>query len=148
MADESPPTLEERILLLAPTRRDAAAAGPVFTAMGIGLTICNVSTEVCAEIERGAAAAIVSAETILNDRQECLGRLLKVQPAWSDFPLIVLTPPHQTAAAARGLESVGHMTLIPRPIEIRSLASTVQAALRDRRRQYARREDFAELKRQ
>ncbi len=75
-------------------------------------------------------------------------RLLKGQPPWSDFPLIVLTPPHQTSAAARGLESVGHMTLVRRPIEVRSLISTVQAALRDRRRQYAMRSDFAERERQ
>jgi signal transduction histidine kinase/CheY-like chemotaxis protein len=40
------------------------------------------------------------------------------------------------------------MTLMRRPIEIRSMASTVQAALRDRRRQYARREEFAERDRQ
>jgi signal transduction histidine kinase/CheY-like chemotaxis protein len=40
------------------------------------------------------------------------------------------------------------MTLVRRPIEIRSLVSTVQAALRDRRRQYARRTDFVERERQ
>jgi signal transduction histidine kinase len=40
------------------------------------------------------------------------------------------------------------MTLVRRPIEIRSLASTIRAALRDRRRQYARREDLAERERQ
>ncbi len=40
------------------------------------------------------------------------------------------------------------MTLVRRPVEIRSLVSTVQAALRDRRRQYARRADFAERERQ
>ena len=40
------------------------------------------------------------------------------------------------------------MTLVRRPVEIRSLVSTVRAALRDRRRQYARREDLAERERQ
>ncbi len=148
MSDESAGNLEERILLLAPTRRDAAAAGRVFHAAGIALTICQNIAEVCSEIMRGAAVAIVPDEAIRNDKQGCLARLLKDQPPWSDFPLIVLTPPHLAAGAASALELVGDMTLMRRPIEIRSLASTVQAAVRDRRRQYARREDFAKLERQ
>src|SRR4051812_22573395 len=59
MGDESPAELEERILLLAPTKRDAAAAGRVFQAVGIALTICADIAEVCSEMERGAAVAIV-----------------------------------------------------------------------------------------
>lgn len=148
MSEESAATLEERILLLAPTRRDAVAARKVFEMAGMIITLCKDIVEVCSEIEKGAAVAIVPDEAILNDKEKCLARLLKGQPPWSDFPLIVLTPPNQTTAAARGLESVGHMTLVRRPIEIRSLVSTVQAALRDRRRQYARRSDLTERERQ
>jgi len=147
MAEESAANLEERILLLAPTKRDAVAAGKAFETAGITITLCNGFVELCSEIARGAAVAIVPDEAILNDKEGCLARLLREQPPWSDFPLIVLTPP-QITAAARGLELVGHMTLVRRPIEIRSLASTVQAALRDRRRQYAKRADLAERERQ
>jgi signal transduction histidine kinase len=148
MADESAAEREGRVLLLAPTKRDAAAAGRIFATVGIVPTPCADIVEVCREIERGAAVAIVPDEAILNDRERCLARLLRDQPAWSDFPLIVLTPPQQTKAAAHGLESIGHMTLVRRPVEIGALASTVRAALRDRRRQYARREDLAERERQ
>ena len=148
MPDQSPGQPEERVLLLAPTKRDAAAAIQVFESVGISLTICQDLVDVCTEIERGAAVAIVPDEAILKDTKGRLARLLKEQPAWSDFPLIVLTPPQQTTEAARGLELVGHMTLMRRPIEIKSLASTIHAGLRDRRRQYARREDFAALERQ
>jgi signal transduction histidine kinase/ActR/RegA family two-component response regulator len=137
MAKESTPGLEERILLLAPTKRDAAAAGKLFESVGITLTLCNDIVELCSEIQKGAAVAIVPDEAILNDTEGRLAQLLSEQPPWSDFPLIVLTPPQTTGAAARGLESVGHMTLVRRPVEIHSLASTVRAALRDRRRQYA-----------
>src|SRR5262249_18633998 len=70
------------------------------------------------------------------DAEGRLRRLLGEQPPWSDFPLIVLTPPKQIRAAARRLESVGNMTLVRRPVEIHALASLVRAALRDRRRQY------------
>jgi signal transduction histidine kinase len=139
---------EGRVLLLPPTRRDAGAAVAVFRSAGIALTVCEDISGVCAEIERGAAVAIVPDEAVLNDKDGCLARVLGEQPPWSDFPLIVLTAPDQSAAAARALESVGHMTLVRRPIEIRSLVSAVRAALRDRRRQYARRADFAERERQ
>jgi signal transduction histidine kinase len=148
MAEESLSGLEERILLLAPTKRDAAAADRLFESVGIALTLCDNLSEVCSEMERGAAVAIVPDEAVLNDKETRLARVLSEQPAWSDFPLIVLTPPQQTGAAANGLESVGHMTLVRRPVEIHSLASTVRAALRDRRRQYAMRAELAERERQ
>ena len=47
MADESASGLEERILLLAPTKRDAAAAGKLFESVGITLTLCNDIVELC-----------------------------------------------------------------------------------------------------
>jgi signal transduction histidine kinase/ActR/RegA family two-component response regulator len=140
-------TLEERVLLLAPTKRDAVAAGKVFETAGLLITPCKDLVEVCSEIQKGAAVAIVPDEAVLADKAGCLAGLLKEQPPWSDFPLIVLMPPNQTTAAAASLEAVGHMTLVRRPIEVRSLISTVQAALRDRRRQYARRTDLAERER-
>src|SRR5262245_55520128 len=106
MADAMTAALEERILLLAPTRRDAAAAEQLFEPAGITVTLCKDLPEVCAEIERGAAVAIVPDEAIFADSERCLARLLHEQPPWSDFPLIVLTPPLQTRAAAHELETV------------------------------------------
>src|SRR6478672_7932054 len=129
MADASTVALEERILLLAPTKRDAAAAEQLFDPVGLAVTLCEELSEVCAEIERGAAVAIVPDEAILADKERCLSRLLHEQPPWSDFPLIVMTPPQQTKAAAHELEAVGHMTLMRRPVEIHSLTSTILAAL-------------------
>jgi signal transduction histidine kinase/CheY-like chemotaxis protein len=148
MVEVSTPRLEDRVLLLAPTKRDAIAAERLFASVGIPLTVCHDIAEVCSEMDRGAAVAIVPDETILRDKEDRLARLLGGQPPWSDFPLIVLTPPQQTRAAALELEAVGHMTLVRRPVEIHSLASTVRAALRDRRRQYATRAALAEREEQ
>jgi signal transduction histidine kinase/ActR/RegA family two-component response regulator len=139
---------EERVLLLAPTKRDAAAAQSVFETEGIAVTNCEDMDEVCSQIEQGAAVAILPEEAIRNDAQGHLSGTLKQQPPWSDLPLIVLACPDQTPAAARQLESIGSMTLLPRPVEIRSLVSTVRTALRDRRRQYERRAHFADRERQ
>jgi signal transduction histidine kinase len=143
MPEELTPVLEERVLLLAPTKRDAAASVRLFASAGIHLTVCGDIGEVCSQIERGAAVAIVPAEAILRDESRCLVRHLAEQPPWSDFPLIVLTSPRLTPVAYRSLERVGNMTLVRQPVEIFSLSSTVRAALRDRRRQYAMRTEFA-----
>ncbi len=148
MSDVPGHGLEDRILLLAPTLRDAEAATRLFASEGLALTICRELGEVCAEILRGAAAAIVPDEAIRKDQDASLARILNDQPGWSDLPLIVLMTPSLGSEAAHELEALGPLTLVRRPIEIRSFLSTVRAALRDRRRQYARREDLAERERQ
>jgi PAS domain S-box-containing protein len=149
MGDERSAGSEDRVLLLAPTARDAAAAGKVFASIGISFLACKDIDEVCREIVAGTGAAIVPDEAILNDREGCLARALAQQPPWSDLPLIVLTSPHGvTPRTSMALESVGHMTLVRRPVEIRSLASTIRTALRDRARQYATRDHFLERERQ
>lgn len=148
MTEDSAAELEERILLLAPTKKDAAAARKLFASVELIPTLCDDIAKVCSEIVRGAAVAIVPDEAILADTDGCLRRLLGEQPAWSDFPLLVLTPPAQVQAAARTLELVGHMTLVRRPIEIHALASLIRTALRDRRRQYAMRTALAEREEQ
>jgi signal transduction histidine kinase len=62
------------------------------------------------------------------------------QPAWSDFPFIVLTSRATSPAAdvyrLRLLESLGNVSLLERPLNAVTLTSTVRAALRARRRQY------------
>jgi len=116
MAEDSATGREGRILLLAPTSKDAAAAGKLFASAGLTPTLCGDIAEVCSEMVRGAAVAILPEEAILGDKEGRLRRLLGEQPPWSDFPLIVLTRPKQTQAAARQLESVGHMTLVRRPV--------------------------------
>src|SRR5947209_7859827 len=98
MADEPIAELEGRILLLAPTRKDASAAGNVFASAGLPLTLCDDLAGLCAEVERGAAVAIVPDEAIRGDAGDYLRRLLAEQPDWSDFPLIVLTPASRTRA--------------------------------------------------
>jgi CheY-like chemotaxis protein len=105
--------LEGRVLPLAPTRKDAEVAVRVFAPEGLTLTVCNDMAEVCAEMQRGAAVAVVPDEAILRDDGRCLARVLEAQPPWSDFPLIVLTAPQQTRAAARCRGGRAHGTRPP-----------------------------------
>ncbi len=145
MSDARPEELEGRVLVLAPTARDAATSRDVLEAAGVRCFLCNSIEDVCREAGRGAGAAVVTAEAVLGDTGGRLARWLKAQPPWSDFPLVVLTPPTaEPPRLLRALDAVGPMTLMKRPVHVSALVSTVRSALRDRRRQYELRDQLAE----
>src|SRR5947208_801639 len=126
MPDDRDETLENRVLVLAPTARDAAISEEVLSAAGIPRQSCGSIEELCREATRGAGAAIVSAEAVIGDRQGCLAQLLRAQPPWSDLPLIVLTVPGpDSARLLQALEAVGHTTLMKRPVQVSTLISSV-----------------------
>lgn len=129
---------EHRLLVLAPTARDAASSRDLLSSVGISCVICSSIKEVCEEASRGAGAALVTAESILQDAEARLAIWLRSQPNWSDLPLIVLTPSGEDSPKMlAALDAVGQMTLMKRPVQVSSLVSTVRSAMRDRRRQYA-----------
>ncbi len=135
--------------MLAPTGKDAAASRDLLAAAGARCFLCATLEEVCREARRGAGAALVTAEVILGDKERHLARLLEAQPPWSDFPLVVLTAPGaESPRMVKALEAAGNMTLMQRPVQVSELVSTIRAALRDRRRQYAVRGHLAEHRRQ
>lgn len=129
--------VDNRVLVLAPTAKDSATSEGLLLSAGIHSTVCKTIQEICQEIDVGAAAAIITAEAILSDQEKCLARWLRSQAPWSDFPLIVLTPAVVSPALLQILDTVGHMTLMTRPVQVSALLSTVESALRDRQRQYA-----------
>ena len=144
MTDGAGDELETRVLVLAPTARDARATRNILAA-GVASAVCPTIADVCREAGRGAGAALVTAEAALADREQRLAAVLRDQPPWSDLPLIVLTPSGaDVPRLLRALEEVGPMTLMKRPVQVSTLVSTVRAALRDRRRQYVVREHLAE----
>src|ERR1700726_3141217 len=113
MTDERAEQLDERVLMLAPTARDAATSQGLLEAAGIHHLLCKSLEDVCREAERGAGAAVVTAEAVLGDRDQRLTTWLKTQPPWSDFPLVVLTPLGAESPKLLGaLDAIGHMTLM------------------------------------
>jgi PAS domain S-box-containing protein len=148
MLDGPSEQLDDRVLVLAPTARDAATTRDLLKAAGLHALSCATIDEVCREARCGAGAAILTAEAVLGDRDAVLAEWLQTQPPWSDFPLIVLTPPGtESPRLLAALAAIGHMTLMQRPIQISAFVSTVHSALRDRRRQYAVRDLLEERRR-
>jgi signal transduction histidine kinase/CheY-like chemotaxis protein len=136
----SPEELADRIIVLAPIGRDAPAAAHHLAESKLACVICADLDDFNTKLSEGAAAALVTEEAFLRGSTRALEEWLATQPAWSDFPFIVLTSRATSPAAhayrLRLLESLGNVSLLERPLNAVTLMSTVRAALRARRRQY------------
>lgn len=90
-AGESHGEAQERVLIWAPTGRDAAVARTILRREGFQSFVCTSALSFCRELEQGAGAAIVADEVLTLATLARLSRVLRQQPAWSDLPLIVFT---------------------------------------------------------
>lgn len=133
-----------RVLIFAPTGRDAELACAVLESAAIPAAACPDMTSFCRELEAGASAGILTEAALHPDRRAALVEMLATQPLWADFPLIVLAPRSRGEDARIPLETalreLGNTTLLERPLHPESLLSAVRAALRARHRQYQSRE--------
>ena len=132
--------MNERVLILAPIGRDAQAAAHNLAAVHIDSAICVDIADLFQKLNEGGAAALVTEEALLSAGTEYLEDWVTNQPPWSDFPFVILTSRATSAAAQayriRLLQKLGNVSLLERPLNAVTLMSTVQAALRARRRQY------------
>jgi signal transduction histidine kinase/DNA-binding NarL/FixJ family response regulator len=136
---------EEAVLILAPTAKDAAVCRKVLEEAGVDCAPCRDVADVCTGIDGGAGMAVLSEEALTYDSLELLSRSIRRQPAWSDFPLLVLTEEGaDSELVLRTLETLGNVTLLERPVRVPALVSAVRAALRARRRQYQIRDYLGE----
>ena len=132
--------LDGRVLLLTPTGRDADLTGRFLSAAGIPVEVCAGMEELCGKCRDGAGAALIAEEALTPENRRRLLDTLDRQPAWSDFPLVVLTAggeaPDGDAGALKSLGAVANVTLVERPTRVITILSAVRSALRARRRQY------------
>jgi len=128
---------ELRILVLARIGRDAELLSAALDRHGFPCTVLSGVDDVVREITLGAAAAVVTEES-LDGSAETWVRSLKAQPAWSDFPLIVLTAAGGSSLVAKSplYRNHGNITLLERPLRSENLLSAVEFAVRARLRQY------------
>jgi signal transduction histidine kinase len=126
-----------RILVLARVGRDSELLCAALHRHGFTCTAVSSQDDIFHELKVGAAAAIVTEES-LNGAAENWGRRLQAQPAWSDLPVIVLTGAGGSRFTARSplYRSYSSITLLERPVGSEILVSAVEAAMRARLRQY------------
>jgi signal transduction histidine kinase/CheY-like chemotaxis protein len=144
-----PGPLSERALILAPHGRDAQVAAMILREAVLPAETCADLATLCAQMMQGAGLALITDQAILDADLRPMAAFLNSQPAWSDFPIILLTQRETGAernpAAVRIAELLGNVTFVERPFHAATLISVVRTAVRSRRRQYEARARLDEL---
>ena len=141
-------TNEDRVLVVAPTGRDAELICDFLRASGENCRSSPTITEALHLAERGLGALVFADESLDDEAVRAIQRFRDAQPSWSDPPMIVLTRKGDDQNGSHpGLRDLGQISIIERPVGRRPLLSAVQAALRARMRQYEARAQMAELTR-
>jgi hypothetical protein len=130
---------DARVLVLAPTGREAEMTCEALRAAGVGAQSCPTMTALCAAIGEGAAAVLIAEEAFQSDAFEQLVRLLEAQEPWADLPVVVLAGgafSESTGRATRVLDPLRNVMVLERPIRVAVLVTAMRVALRSRQRQY------------
>jgi signal transduction histidine kinase/ActR/RegA family two-component response regulator len=140
----------ERVLILAPTGRDAELACGALRSAGFTAESVEDIDALCRRLAEGCGAIILTEEALNAKAMQCLRDELEKLPAWSDPPLLIFTSRPSAELVVRSFEQLGaraNMTMVERPIRVKTMVSAARAALRARRRQYEVRDLVDELER-
>jgi signal transduction histidine kinase len=134
----------ETILILAPTGQDARLLKAVLGKEGLDASIFLDAKQLAERVNSDFGAVLVAEEALNRITLSIFSEFLLGQEPWSDVPLIVMTTGGETTLTSlrvtKELSPAGNVTLLERPFRPITLVSTVQVALRARRRQYEVRE--------
>lgn len=140
----------ERALILAPFGRDAAVASAILAEAKLESAACASVPELAQACAAGAGLALIVEEVLLDDDYTALARWIENQPAWSDFPIVILARRgaglERNPAAMRFSQALGNVAFVERPFHPTTLVSMVQTAIRGRRRQYEARDRMDALR--
>jgi len=137
--------LKEPVLVLAPTGRDAILISETLERERLRAEICPDVDRFATQVQKDAAAGLLAQEALRAGATQIILKALREQPAWSDFPLIVMISQRFSDPAVTTLvEQGGNVTLLERPLRIQTLTSAVGSALRQRKRQYELRDRLVE----
>jgi signal transduction histidine kinase/ActR/RegA family two-component response regulator len=134
-----------RVVILAPTGKDAALAAATLNSESIDSVVC--SDLECAEqaLEEGAGLLLIAEEALTTQGFRALAANLAKQPPWSDLPVLLMTRyGADSGTVAQAIPALGNVTLLERPLRPTTLISAVKAALKARERQYQVGEHLAE----
>lgn len=134
---------DERVLLVAPTRRDAEVTCSLLRKADVLCESYDTLLELADQMKHGVGALMLTDRALFDHDNEAILQVLDHQPSWSDVPVVLLTQGQQSSIKAMEmLPRLLNVTLLDRPTSMRSMISAVQAALRARRRQYQLRDQI------
>jgi len=148
MMDADREMIEQRVLVLTPTGKDADLTRSILGRAGVECVCCSDLEQLCEQLAAGAGVVLLPEEAVAPGRSNCLAEWLGHQPPWSDLPVLVLARPGaDSMAVAQAMDLLGNVTVLERPTRVTSLVSAVRAGLRARQRQYQIRDHLAERER-
>jgi len=133
------PPLEMRILVLAPTSNDARLTATFLTRAGLRAEVCADFPDFSRKLDVGCGAILLAEESLFNGYVHELVSKLETQPSWSDLPIVIITGTGESRLRSQHLADLapaGNVSIIERPVRPGTLVSTLESALRSRRRQY------------
>jgi PAS domain S-box-containing protein len=145
----SPSFGKAKALVLAPLGRDAVIASGLLRQAGIPSALCADMDAFQDAISEEAFFAVVTEEALQSADLRAISSRLQSQPAWSDFPFVVLTRRdgnvERKTDAARFSDVLGNVTFVERPFHSTTFISVARTALKTRQRQYEARARMEEL---
>jgi len=133
---------DERVLILAPSRRDGPTVAAILERAGLGAETFMGLADLCSALDDGAGAALVVEEAVSTPTTKALLQAcLERQPPWSEPPIVLVMADGSRGSTGfgRGSEAFavfGNLVVLERPLRSATLVSTIRSALRARRRQY------------
>jgi signal transduction histidine kinase len=126
----------ERALVLARDPDEARLILDSLSRAGLRGVLCEGFDHFCSNVEEGMGVALLAEELLSDDALSKLHALLKRQPTWSAYPLVLFSALTNRRVSTQDAAFLGNATFLDRPLDARSLVAAVQAALANRRRQY------------
>lgn len=138
---------EQRILIVAPTGRDAELISGLLAEAGLAAETYTTLDTAMEQAQLAVGALVVADEALSHDGVNRFAQFRAEQPAWSDVPIVVLTRKGVIQSRHELVGDLGQVSILERPVGRRSLLTVVQTALRARTRQYQAREQLEALRR-
>lgn len=128
------------VLIVAPTGRDALLASDVLGKAGVPSRSLPSLGKLAPAINSDVGAVLLAEEALKGAEIDLFLDALRAQEPWSDLPILLLTHVQsgrkQISLAMERLRPATFVTLLERPFAAATLISTVETALRARRRQW------------
>lgn len=127
--------LEERVIIYVESARDAVRIIDLLKNFDIKGISCSDQERLSEEIKQGVAAIIISASPGLLGHFLDADLFLRSQPVWSAIPTILIVEDSGDLAAIPETLPLS-VTLLERPVRMRTLANVTRMAVSARRHQY------------
>ena len=130
-------TIDERVLVVAPTPLDAQFCRNILGEAKLNCVICDGMPVLERELGKGGGAILLTDAVFSDGGPEALSACLRRQPEWSDIPILLLAGGGLASPRAVWLmELLGNVTVLDRPVRVITLVSALRSAIKARRRQY------------